>query len=182
MQGTPVSREHAYQLVVSKTIAATDFRITLAHITTEASLAKIDAGTGLQEDEGPRRNQFITVAARHYFGFGMLQASISKADALSLSDGLPTPEAPRAIFDALGTVNRLFFALQFRAEYEEVGSKPLGDGLTAVPVKEFRGALLRSFRANRMDLGVNFLIASGYTGQTTEVLALPDDPGPSNTS
>jgi hypothetical protein len=25
-----------------------------------------------------------------------------------------------------------------------------------------------------MDLGVNFLIASGYTGQTTEVLALPE--------
>jgi hypothetical protein len=25
---------------------------------------------------------------------------------------------------------------------------------------------------------MNFLIASGYTGQTTEVLALPDDPLP----
>jgi hypothetical protein len=29
-----------------------------------------------------------------------------------------------------------------------------------------------------MDLGVNFLIANGYTGQTTEVLALPDDAAP----
>jgi hypothetical protein len=164
--------------VVSKTIAATDFRVTLAHITTEASLAKIDADTGLQEDEGPGRNRFITVAARHYFGFGLLQASFSKADARDLSDGLPTPEAPRTIFDALGTVNRLPLGMQARAEYEEVGRKPLGDGFRGVPVKEFRGAVMRSFLANRMDLGVNFLIASGYTGQTTEVLALPDDPEP----
>jgi len=27
-----------------------------------------------------------------------------------------------------------------------------------------------------MDLGLNFLIARGYTGQTTEVFALPDEP------
>jgi hypothetical protein len=29
---------------------------------------------------------------------------------------------------------------------------------------------------NRMSVGANFLIASGYTGQTTETLALPTDP------
>ncbi|HEY3937397.1 MAG TPA: TonB-dependent receptor [Bryobacteraceae bacterium] len=63
-QGTPISREHSYQLVASKTIAGTDFRVTLGHVTTEASLAKIDPDTGLQEDEGPGRNKFITVSAR----------------------------------------------------------------------------------------------------------------------
>ncbi|HEY3937396.1 MAG TPA: hypothetical protein VGL97_08195 [Bryobacteraceae bacterium] len=72
-------------------------------------------------------------------------------------------------------MNRLPFGLQARGEYEEVGAKPLGDGFTGVPVKEFRGAVVRSFAGHRMDLGVNFLIASGYTGQTTEVLALPED-------
>ncbi len=172
-RGTPVSRNHSYQLVLSKMIASTDFRVTLGHITTEASLAKIDPDTGLQEDKGPGRNKYITVAAQRYFGFGLLQASVSKADARDLETGLPTPEAPRTIIDVLGTVNRLPFGVQARAEFEEVGAKPLGDGFISVPVKEFRCALVRSFRDERMDLGVNFLIASGYTGQTTEFLAAP---------
>jgi hypothetical protein len=29
-----------------------------------------------------------------------------------------------------------------------------------------------------MDLGVNFLLAAGYTGQRLETLALPTDPAP----
>ncbi len=171
-RGTPISREHSYQLVASKVFFGTDFRVTLAHITTEASLAKIDPDTGLQQDEGPGRNQFITLAARRYFGFGLLQASVSKADARDLSTGLPTPEAPRLIVDVLGAFNKLPFGLQARAEFEEVGAKPLGDGFVSVPVREFRGALVRSFLRNRMDFGLNFLIASGYTGQTTEVFPI----------
>jgi hypothetical protein len=35
---------------------------------------------------------------------------------------------------------------------------------------EVRGAILRPFLENRMPIGVNFLIASGYTGQTTETI------------
>jgi hypothetical protein len=35
-------------------------------------------------------------------------------------------------------------------------------------VKEFRGAVVRPFMNGRLTGGVNFLIASGYTGQTTE--------------
>ncbi len=171
LRGTPISREHSYQLVLSKNLAGTDFRVTLGHVTTEASLAKIDPDTGLQQDEGPGRNKFITVAARRYFRFGLLQASVSKADARELDSGLPISEAPRTIVDVLGTINKLPFRLQARAEYEEVGRKPLGDGFVSVPVREFRGALARSFRNERMDVGLNFLIASGYTGQTTEVLA-----------
>jgi hypothetical protein len=177
-QGTLVSRSHSYQLVASKTMSGTDLRVTLGHTTTQASLAKIDPDTGLQSDEGPGRLRYLTVAARRYFGFGMLQASFSKADARDLSDGGPTPEAPRLIVDALATFDRLPFHLQARSESEYVGRKPLGDGFAGVANTEVRGALLRSFRQGRMDAGVNFLIARGYTGQTTEVLALPGDAGP----
>ena len=131
-------------MVASKTIAQTDFRVTLGHVTQEASLAKIDPDTGLQFDEGPSRNRYVTVSARHYFRGGLLQASVSKADARDLSDGTPVPEAPRLIVDVLGTLDRLPFGLHARAEFEEVGRKPLGDGFVSVPVREFRGALVRS--------------------------------------
>ena len=52
-------------------------------------------------------------------------------------------------------------------------AKPLGDGFIGVPVTEFRGAVLRPFLENTMSLAANFLIANGYTGQTTEVLSYP---------
>jgi hypothetical protein len=64
---------------------------------------KIDPDTGLQFDEGPSRNQYITVSARHYFRAGLLQASVPKADARGRSNGKPVPEAPRLIVDVLGT-------------------------------------------------------------------------------
>lgn len=35
-------------------------------------------------------------------------------------------------------------------------------------MKEFRGSLVRPFLSGRLDAGVNFLIAGGYMGQTTE--------------
>jgi len=164
--------------VVSKTILNTDFRITLGHVTQEASLAKIDPDTGLQFDQGPSRNQYLTGAARHYFRAGLLQASVSKADARDLSDSTPVPEAPRLIVDILGTLDRLPFHLQARAEFEEVGRKPLGDGFVSVPTREFRGALVRSFESGKIQVGVHFQVASGYTGQTTEVLALPAEGEP----
>ncbi len=177
-QGSLVSQAHAYQMVVSKTILKTDFRVTLGHVTQEASLAKIDPDTGLQFDEGPSVNRYMTVSARRYFGLGLLQASFSKADARDLSDGTPVPEAPRTIVDVLGTLDRLPFHLQARAEFEEVGRKPLGDGFVGVPVREFRGALVRSFAGGKVQAGVHFQISSGYTGQTTEVLALPGEGEP----
>ncbi|HMF78478.1 MAG TPA: hypothetical protein VK604_22660 [Bryobacteraceae bacterium] len=93
----------------------------LAHVTQESSLAKIDADTGLQFSEGPNRNQYITISSRHTFRSGLLQASLSKADARDLADGTPVPEAPRLIFDVLGTTDRLPFQLHARAEFEEVG-------------------------------------------------------------
>ena len=177
-QGSLVSRAHSYQLVVSKTLAGTDFRVTLGHTTTEATLAKIDPDTGLQFNEGPGRLRYLTLAARRYFGFLMLQASYSQADARDLADGTPTPEAPRLIVDALATFDHLPFQMRARSEFEYVGAKPLGDGFVGVPNTEVRGAVLRSFKMGRMDVGLNFLIARGYTGQTTEVLALPEESAP----
>ena len=169
--GSLISQSHSYQMVVSKTILKTDLRVTLGHITQEASLAKIDPDTGLQFNEGPSVNRYMTVSARRYFGVGLIQASVSKADARDLTAGTPLPEAPRLIYDVLGTLDRLPLRLHARAEYEEVGRKPLGDGFVSVPVREFRGALVRSFHDGRIQAGVQFQIASGYTGQTTEVLA-----------
>jgi hypothetical protein len=67
---------------------------------------------------------------------------------------LPVPEGPRLIYDVLGTLDRL----------------PLGDGFVSVPVTELRGALLRRFRDDKLEVGVHFQIARGYSGQTTEVL------------
>jgi hypothetical protein len=59
-----------------------------------------------------------------------------------------------------------------------VGRKPPGDGFVSVPVREFRCVLVRSFLRDRMQAGIHFQIAGGYTGQTTEVLALPGDAAP----
>lgn len=176
--GTLVSRAHSYQLVMSKYLGATELRATFGHVTQEASLAKIDPDTGLQYDEGPSRNLYMTVAVRRQFRAGSIDASFSKADARDLSDGTPVPEAPRLIADAVGTIDRLPWKLRVRGEFEYVGAKPLGDGFIGVPVREFRGALLRPFVRQRVVAGVNFLLASGYTGQTTEVLALPGESEP----
>ena len=174
--GTPVATARAYQLVASKTIHRTDVRLTLGHVTNSQQLAKIDPDTGLPFDEGPSRLRFMTLTARRNFRSASLLATFSKADARDLNTGEPTPEAPRTIFDLLGTIQKLPFGLQARGEFEYVGTKPLGTGClpvlinecTGTPVKEFRGALVRPFLNGRLTAGVNFLIASGYTGQTTE--------------
>jgi hypothetical protein len=178
MPGTPIETAHSYQLAVNKLIGRTDFRLTLGHVATSASFAKIDPDTGLQENQGPGRLNFLTAMVRYRFNVGFLQASISKADARDVLTGEPTPEAPRTILDVVGTMDRLPFRLRGRSEFEYVGAKPLGDRFVSVPVKEFRAALVRSFIDRRMEAGINLLIASGYTGQTTEVLGVLDDPVP----
>ena len=174
--GTPVATSHSYQVVASKTLHNTDLRLTLGHVTSSAELAKIDPDTGLQFNEGPSRLRFMTVAVRQNFRYGSLLATFSKADARDVNSGEPTPEAPRTIFDLLGTIQKLPFRLQARGEFEYAGTKPLGTGClpnlnaecTGTPVKEFRGAVVRPFMNGRVKAAVNFLIARGYTGQTTE--------------
>jgi hypothetical protein len=175
MGGSAISKARSHQLVVSKTAARTDFRLTLEHVTTAQSLARISNDTGLQEDEGPGLLKSLSVTARHNFARGFIQGLFARADARDRQTGEPTPEAPRLIWDVLITIDRLPGHLVARGEYEQVGRKPIGDGFVAVPVREFRGAVIRSFPSKGMDLGLNFLIASGYGGQTLETLSLPGE-------
>jgi hypothetical protein len=176
--GTIVSKARSYQLVLSKTLARTEFRLTLEHITTAHQLARISNDTGLQEDVGPGILKSLTVTARRNFNHGFIQGLFARADARDRLTGLPTPEAPRLIWDVLGTIDRLPFHLLARGEYEDVGRKPLSDGFVAVPVREFRGALIRPFESKGIDVGLNFFLASGYGGQTLETLALAGEGSP----
>jgi len=176
--GTIVAKARAYQLVASKTVAKTEFRLTLAHVTTAQQMARISNDTGLQEDQGPGIVKYLTFTVRHNFPHGFVQGLFSKGDARDRLTGLPTPEAPRQIWDILATVDKLPFRLVARGQYEEVGCKPLGDGFTAVPVREFRGAVIRPFPSKGFDIGVNTFIVSGYGGQTLETLALPGEGAP----
>jgi len=175
----PLERSHAYQLVVEKNFFKTDARVTVSRTTTTATLAKIDPDNGSAQDLGPSTIKFLTVNLRRQFSFGSLQGVFSKADArLASFNGVPgtvVPEAPRTIFDALTTLDRLPFGVHARAEYEYVGHKFLDVGnpdhpeqYEAIPLGETRIALVRSFMDGRLALGVDGLIVRGYTGQTTE--------------
>jgi hypothetical protein len=137
----------------------------------------LDPDTGLQQAVGPSLNKVIAASLQRNFSHGAVYVSYCQADTRDRETGEPVPEAPRNIW-AVGSVNKLPLRLVARGEFEFVKAKPLGDGFTGVPVTEFRGAVLRSFLESRMSLAANFLIAQGYTGQTTEVPALPNEPKP----
>jgi hypothetical protein len=173
---TLLAPSHAYQLVLDKPIDKFDLKITLRHTTNAQELAKIDPDTGLQEDEGPSINRALTVSLQRNFSHGSFFASYAQADARDRLSGAPVPEAPRNLWDTVGTYDHLPFHLQSRAEFEYVAAKPVGDNFTGPSVTEFRGELLRPFRDGRLLLSTQFLIAHGYTGETTEVFAYPTDP------
>jgi len=175
---SPFERSHSEQLVVEKEARGTDVRLTLGRTTTTATLAKIDPDTGLAEDEGPGTLKYLSASVRHVFRLGMVQGVFSKADARDDDTGLPTAEAPRTILDVLATLDRLPLGVQARAEYEYVGHKFLDVGnalhpaqYEAMPVGETRIALVRAFLDGRVQVGVDGMIARGYTGQTTETFA-----------
>jgi hypothetical protein len=175
-RGTPISRAHSYQLVASKLISHTDMKLTLGHVTTSAQLAKIDPDTGLQEDQGPGRLLFLTAAVRQSYDAGSLLVTFSKADARDIETGQPTAEAPRTILDVLGETQKLPMRLQAKGEFEYVGAKPLGIGCNPEPgaqcvgvaVREFRVAVAHLFQEGRINVGLNLLVARGFTGQTLE--------------
>src|SRR5450755_1054116 len=170
---TLLAPSRAYQLVVSKVIKQTQFYVTLRRVSNSLELAKIDPDTGLQEVVGPSLNKVLSVSLQRNFSQGAIYISYAQADARDRETGLPIPEAPRMIWDAVGSYNRLPFRLRARGEFEFVKAKPLDNGFTGVPVTEIRGAILRPFLEDRMSIGANFLIAHGYTGQTVETLAHP---------
>jgi hypothetical protein len=128
--------------------------------------------------------KFLSASVRRQLGgFGTVQGVFSKADARllgatvggSLVGPQITPEAPRTIFDALATLDRLPARLHARGEYEYVGHKQLDVGnaqhpgaYEAIPVGETRLAVVRAFLNGRLEVGANGMVARGYTGQTTE--------------
>jgi hypothetical protein len=178
--GTPtlLAPSRAYQLVFSKVVKQAQLYVTLKRVSNSQELAKIDPDTGLQEIVGPSLNRVLAVSLQRNFSHGAIYLSYSQADARDSQTGQPIPEAPRTIWDATGSYNKLPFRLRARGEFEFVKAKPLGDGFVAVPVTEIRGAVLRPLVEDRMSIAANFLLANGYTGQTTEVPALPSDRSP----
>jgi hypothetical protein len=122
--------------------------------------------------------RYVTVSARHYFQGGLVEGSVSKAHARDRWDGTTVPKAPRMVVDFLGMLDRIPWHLHAQAEFEEVGRKPLGDGFASVSVREFRGAVTRNFNDGKIQGDVHFQIASGYAGQTTDVLAVPGEGEP----
>jgi hypothetical protein len=174
-QATLLAPSYAYQLRISKVIKQTQVNLTLRRTSNSQELAKIDPDTGLQIDFGPSLNRVVAVSVQRNFTHGAIYISYAQADARDTQAGQPVPEAPRMIWDAVASENNLPLHLQVRGEFEFVRAKPLGNGFVGVPVTEVRGAILRPFLENRMSIGANFLIASGYTGQTTETI--PSQPG-----
>jgi hypothetical protein len=191
----PVEQARLYQLVASKTFHRTDVKLTLGHETQNAEYGKIDSDQGLMFPLGPGRIRYLAATVRHSFSNGSLQATFEQADA-RLTNTYPTtgepgdafsiiPEAPRLIGDIVGTYRKLPFHLEVKAEFEYVGRKVVGNGCNeasylsgdpnalnyyclGVPNREFRLAVARPFLEGRLTVGVNAMIARGYTGQTTE--------------
>ncbi len=189
----PVETARSYQLVASKTFNKTDVKLTLGHETQTAEYGKIDPDQGLQFDLGPGRIRFLALTLRQSIPHGSLQATFEQADArlLDVPTSSITPEAPRLIGDLTGTYQKLPFHLQAKGEFEYVGRKVVGTScdvsqpLTGgtgyclgVPNKEFRLAVARPFMEGRINVGVNMMIASGWTGQTTENFAAASVYGP----
>jgi hypothetical protein len=175
---SPFERSHSEQMVLEKAFTGTDVRVTLGHTNTTETTGKIDPDNGTPDELGPGTLKFLTASVRHQFSsFGTLQAVFSKADARLLGATINgvlipaqiTPEAPRTIFDALTTLDRLPLGLHGRGEYEYVGHKQLDlGGFEAIPVGETRLAVVRPFLDGRLELAANGMLARGYTGQTTE--------------
>lgn len=192
----PVETARSYQLVASKTLHRTDLKLTLGHETQSAEYGKIDPDQGLQFDLGPGRIRYLAFTLRQSFTHGTLLATFEQADARLLDKSFSiVPEAPRLIGDLTGTYQKLPFHLQAKGEFEYVGRKVVGNGcaensyLSGDPQalnyyclgladKEFRLALARPFLEGRLSVGLNMMIASGWTGQTTENFATASVYGP----
>ena len=112
-----------------------------------------------------------------------MQATFEQADARDLDSGQVTPEAPRLIGDFSWTYEKLQFHLRAKGEFEYMGRRVVGNGCDestpsdptsyclGVANTEFRLALARPFHAGKINVGLNMMIARGYTGQTTEAFA-----------
>ncbi len=192
----PVETARSYQLVASKTIHKTDVKLTLGHETQSAEYGKIDPDQGLQIDLGPGRIRFLAATVRQRLEHGSLEATFEQADArLASTSYSVVPEAPRLIGDLIGRYEKLPFHLQAKGEFEYVGRRVVGNGCNeasylsgdpsalnyyclGLPNKELRFAVARPFFDGRVNVGVNAMVASGWTGQTVENFAAAGAYGP----
>ncbi len=174
IHGTPIATSYANQFLITESALGTQFRLTLAQVSNSQQLAKIDPDTGLQENVGPSLVRSFTFSARRRFSYAALQATFARAKATDLLTRQDVREAPRLIWDLSATSVRLPWHLEASGGLEYVGRKPVGDGLTAVPVREIRGAFTRPFNSG-FEAGIHFVSASGYTGQTLETLHLRNE-------
>lgn len=177
--GDLIIQAREFQLLATKIVANTQIQLTLVRVSNSAELAKIDPDTGLQQNQGPSLNRYLTLSVLRRPRRGMWQISWSQADARDRDDGTPVPEAPRMIVDAVGMLNQLVWGMSAQAEYEYVKAKPLGDGFTGVPLQEIRMALHKSFQDGRWQVSLNGQLVNGFTGQTTETLAVGNEKVPS---
>lgn len=182
---TPVERARSYQLVATEALGRTELKLTLGHETQTAEYGKIDPDQGLQQNLGPGRIRFLAATLRRPLPHGALSATLEEADArlVGATDSSITPEAPRLIADLTGNYDALPFQLHIKGEFEYVGRKVVGTGCDAtqanggnayclgMPNRELRLALARQWLGNRLSVGVNAMLASGWTGQTTENFA-----------
>src|SRR5271166_5246466 len=97
----------AEQLVLSKVLKQTQFYLTLRRTSNSQELAKINPDTGLQEDLGPSLNKVVSISAQRNFSFGAVYVTYAQADARDRQTGQPVPEAPRLIWDVVGSVTKL---------------------------------------------------------------------------
>src|SRR5216684_2165562 len=79
--GTPIAVSRAYQVVATKSVKGTEFRLALARVSNSQELAKIDPDTGLQQDVGPSLVRSLMFSVHHHFSFGSLQATFARATA-----------------------------------------------------------------------------------------------------
>ena len=183
----PVETARSYQLVASKTFHKTDLKLTLGHETQSAEYGKIDPDTGLQFDLGPGRIRYLAVTLRQSFRYGSLQATFEQADARDLDiradDAGGSATDRRSFRDVSEAAVPFAGERRIRVRGKEGGRERLQREPTArpsvncyclgVPNKEFRLALARPFLDGRINVGVNMMIASGWTGQTTENFGAP---------
>jgi hypothetical protein len=190
----PVEKAREYQLVATKTFHRTEVKLTLGHETQNAEYGKIDSDQGLEFPLGPGRIRYLAATVRQGSSSGSIQATFEQADARLTHSGNPNngfsiiPEAPRQIADITGVYRKLPLHVEVKSEFEYVGQKVVGNGCNeesflsgdplaldyyclGQPNKELRLALARPFLDGRIQLGLNMMIASGWTGQTTENFA-----------
>jgi len=173
-----VTSSRAYASHTEEGFGNTTLRMVLVRVANSEETANIDPDTGLQQYVGPSVNHALTATAKHFFTGGSIEASFSRADARNRTTGQPVPEAPRLDWDVAGHFDRLPLGLR-RLE----NSSTWAANLLAMDLQECRCAKCAAhccdrFHEGRASVGANFLLPSGYTGQTLETLALPSETEP----